>query len=340
MNIYIDEAGVFVEPPKNKCAISCIGALILPENKERIIFSKFEALKNKWGFKNSEVKGSQLNESQINCVIEILQKYNVVFEVIAIDMNIQNDDDITAHKIERAKKMVDMITEEFNPILVQNLYKTKKEIEKLPNQLYVQVSLTIELLIKILQKSTLYYSLRLPKELEFFNWLIDAKNLTITTSEKLWSSLILPIAQSTSLKKPLISIKEGDYSYYRKSRNVQEIPNYLKEYIGDKKPEEFTEINSIFQDNLKFEDSKNNLGLQLADILTTNIRRSMNGNLQYEGWKKFGSIMVIGENQTITLMDMNEGCDFSRYEIDPPYFEVISHIDKTSKNMFNKEKMK
>jgi len=41
MNIYIDEAGVFVKPAQNKCAISTVGALIIPEKKEKIIFAKF-----------------------------------------------------------------------------------------------------------------------------------------------------------------------------------------------------------------------------------------------------------------------------------------------------------
>ena len=88
MNIYIDEAGVFVKPSQNKCAISAVGALIIPEKKEKIIFSKFEALKNKWGFNGTEVKGSQLNEFQVNSVIKMLEKYSVMFEVVAIDMNI------------------------------------------------------------------------------------------------------------------------------------------------------------------------------------------------------------------------------------------------------------
>lgn len=34
----------------------------------------------------------------------MLQKYNVMFEVVAIDMNIQNNDNITDHKLDRAQK--------------------------------------------------------------------------------------------------------------------------------------------------------------------------------------------------------------------------------------------
>jgi len=275
MNIYIDEAGVFVKPTQNKCAISAVGALIIPEKKEKIIFSKFEALKNKWGFNDTEVKGSQLNESQINSVIEILEKYNVMFEVVAIDMNIQSEDGMTTHKLDRAQKMISCITDEFNETLIKNLYKTKEEIKSLPNQLYVQASLTIELLIQVFQKTMLNYSLRKPKELEFFKWIVDAKNLNITTSEKVWKTLILPQAQSRSFDEPLIMLKEGDYSHYYKNRKSGDIPN------------NFTELNSVYSD-IKFEDSKNYLGVQLADILVTSIRRSMNGNLQKEGWGNYG----------------------------------------------------
>jgi len=46
MNIYIDEAGIFLKPKENKCAISTVGALVIPENKTNIIFSKFESINN------------------------------------------------------------------------------------------------------------------------------------------------------------------------------------------------------------------------------------------------------------------------------------------------------
>lgn len=334
MNIYIDEAGIFVKPNENKCAISTVGALILPENKTKIIFSKFEGLKNKWGFKGKEVKGSKLNESQISSVIEILKNYNVMFEIVAIDMNIQNDDSITSHKLDRAQKMISCITDEFNEILIENLHKTKKEIESLPNQLYVQVSLTIELLIQVFQKTMLNYSLRKPKELELFKWIVDAKSSDLTISEKIWKTLILPLAQSRSFNEPLLMIKEGDYTYYYKNRKSGNIPNYLSEHVEDKDPNNFTELNSVYSD-IKFTDSCNNLGVQLADILTTSIRRSMNGNLQKKGWQNFGNIMVKGKKQSITLMNMDENSSFEKYEIEPPYFDVISHLDRTAKTIYN-----
>jgi len=334
MNIYIDEAGVFVKPSQNKSAISAVGALILSEKKEKIIFSKFEALKTKWGFKDKEAKGSKLSESQVASVIDILEKYNVMFEIVAIDMNIQNDDGVTVHKLDIANKMISCITDEFNETLIKNLHNTKEEIESLPNQLYIQVSLTIELLIQVFQKTMLNYSLRKPKELEFFKWIVDAKNLNITTSEKIWKTLVLPLAQSRSFEEPVLMIKEGDYSHYYKNRKSGDIPNYLSEHVKDKDPNNFTELNSVYSD-IKFEDSKNNLGVQLADILITSMRRSMNGNLQKKGWENFRKIIVMGQKQSITLLNMDEESNFEKYENDPSYFEVIAYLDKTSKTIFN-----
>jgi hypothetical protein len=41
-----------------------------------------------------------------------------------------------------------------------------------------------------------------------------------------------------------------------------------------------------------FEDSKNSLGLQLADMLSAILRRALNNKLQYEGWKNFGKLLI------------------------------------------------
>jgi len=173
----------------------------------------------------------------------------------------------------------------------------------------------------------LNYSLRKPKELESFKWIVDAKNSNITTAERIWKTLVLPLAQSRSFNEPLLMIKEGNYSYYYKNRKSGNIPNYLSEHVQDKDPNNFTELNSVYSD-IKFVDSKNNIGVQLADILITSIRRSMNGNLQKKGWKNFGNIIVMGTKQSITLLNMGIDSNFKKYETDPPYFEVITHLTK------------
>jgi hypothetical protein len=48
----------------------------------------------------------------------------------------------------------------------------------------------------------------------------------------------------------------------------------------------------ILKDQLKFENSRDSLGLQLADMLATILRRALNNRLQYSGWKDFGGLLV------------------------------------------------
>ena len=336
MHIFIDEAGAFIKPKEMKANISAVGALIIPENAIDSIFQDFLLLKKKWGNKDDEIKGSRLNEEQIAEVIASVSKYDVMFEVVAIDMLTQDDQLITQHKMNQAHMMVHRITEKFNPILVENLHKTKQEIETLPNQLYIQAMLTIELLMIILQKSTLYYSQRIPSTLANFHWSVDAKNEKITTYEKIWSSLILPISQSVFIREPIMFLKEGDYSYFNETRKITEIPKYLREFTTDNNPDNYFDPKNIFSKNIKFERSHNNLGVQLADILITSLRRSMNGNLQYHGWCNFGKLMVQSEDQTVHLMDLSNTHNSFKHREKPIYYDVISHVERTRKNMLKK----
>lgn len=333
MHIFIDEAGAFIKPKENKSNVSAVGALIIPENYIDSIFDDFLTLKEKWGNRNDEIKGSKLNEEQISEVIQVLSHYDVMFEIAAIDMLTQDDHSITQHKMNQAYMIIKNITENFNPLLIDNLHKTKQDIENLPNQLYIQAILTIELLTIILQKSTLYYSQRIPASLANFFWSVDAKNEKITTYEKLWKSLILPISQTKFLQNPIVFLKEGDYSHFNNTRKILEIPEYLNEIVHDKNPDNYFDPKNIFSKSITFEHSHNNLGLQLVDILITAFRRSMNGNLQYDGWNQFGKIMVQSLGQTVALLDLSNTHMSYKHKSKPPYYDIIQHIENTRKNI-------
>ena len=76
--------------------------------------------------------------------------------------------------------------------------------------------------------------------------------------------------------------------------------------------------------------------MQLADILITSLRRSMNGNLQYHGWCNFGKLMVQSEDQTVHLMDLSNTHNSFKHREKPIYYDVISHVERTRKNMLKK----
>ena len=71
MNVFVDEAGIFVIPQNNKSTVSCVGALVLPESSTTEIFNCFEKLKESWGEKNG---GRIFQNDKYGCRCEINAK--------------------------------------------------------------------------------------------------------------------------------------------------------------------------------------------------------------------------------------------------------------------------
>ena len=53
-----------------------------------------------------------------------------------------------------------------------------------------------------------------------------------------------------------------------------------------------TDSRLLLTEQLQFLDSRASLGLQLADMLASILRRALNGHLQKSGWKDFGKLVV------------------------------------------------
>lgn len=341
MHIFIDESGVFtipgILPGRRKWAFSCVGALVIPGHSLNEVFTEFVELKRLWGVKAvDEIKGSKLSESQFAQFVNFLSGYDVMGEITAIDMAMQTPSGILNHKNEQALGVVKHITSEFSDTLKSSLYETQKRIEKLSSPLYLQAVCGFELVHHILRKSTLYYAQRSPKELGDFNWEIDAKQNAITEYERLWQLIVKPILQSKSFREPLIQLVEADYSYFNKyTGQYAEIPDHLRGATAHKiGPFPYVSINKLFDKNVKVERSIRSLGLQMADIFVSNIRRAMNGNLRREGWNNVGALMVRAEfdDQLIQIIDV------SRFRNLPmgnalPVSQLVTLVQRTAKPM-------
>ncbi len=339
MNIFIDEAGIFVIPKKKKWSISCVGALVIPEEITDSVLSGFEKLKEDWRVEGKEIKGSKLNESEVNSLILFLSQFDVIFQVTAIDMVTQSNSGITKHRMIQADKMTENLTAEHYQSLIDGLENVKERIQELTNQLYVQAVCTCDLMYTALQNATLYYAQRKPEELAQFNWSIDAKHQKITPYEKLWLDIVLPFLQSRSIRDPFIQLKEANYSYFEKYTEVMtQPPEYLKKAFGEETPFPCVHINDIYRKNLIFDQSHENLGLQIVDILTTSIRRAMNGHLKIHGWGKIGQLMVQSsvDSQEIKLLSLSKEKEQNYKGKKPPYWMVVPMMKKTSKSMLTK----
>lgn len=85
MHIFIDESGIFKRSSTRAWAVSCVGALTIPDEALHNVLNDFHMLKKGWGTEHVEIKGSDLNEKEIADTISLLSRYDVLFEVIGID---------------------------------------------------------------------------------------------------------------------------------------------------------------------------------------------------------------------------------------------------------------
>ncbi len=302
MRIYIDEGGNFQIVSGRDFLLSVVAALIIPAVKEASLFYELMRMRDDWGISLIEIKGRELDEAQFAQVIKIMTLHDVVLEFVAIDMAWHTESGLTAFKQLQARKVVASLTPKHQPRLVAEMEALSQVVNGIANQLFVQAYLTIELIERVVQTATLYYSQRIPEELGRFDWLIDRKDRELTAMEKLWTTLIIPVGQTRALEAPFITLREGDYSHFDRfclgigaSNRAKDVEWLEENLVFARCPGELrgiVDMKKVLQESFRFGDSKNDLGLQLADIVTSACRRAFNGNLRESGWKELGRLLV------------------------------------------------
>jgi hypothetical protein len=302
MRIFIDEAGNFVPPTSGQSSYCLVLALIIPSSSEPQLNYEFLRLRDSWPKQQIEIKGSSLDETQAAQVIDLLASFDVVVEFVSLDMEFHGKRIIDDFKSRQADEITAHVTREHYPDMVHHLARLERIIRNMPNQLFVQSEVTIQLILKVLQIATLYYVQRQPAELGDISWTVDRKNHTLTEMEETWTTLILPMSESHFMKNPHIALKGADYSHFRRYETDltadEEMARHLKwlyEVHGKKgDPTTGRVINAgrLLSEQLQFLDSQDSLGLQLADLLASILRRALNDHLQKPGWKNFGKLVI------------------------------------------------
>lgn len=258
---------------------------------------------------------------------------------IAIDMGLQTEDGILNHKNTQADKLMENITSAHRPSLAESVKEAQKQLRQMPNQLYVQTVLMIRLVATILQRASLYYVQRRPRELGRFRWVVDAKDKKVTPCEEFWKKITLPALQTISLREPICLLKGADYTSFKPFHGeMAKTPEHLRKAAGDDdRPFVYMEINKIMED-LSFENSEKENGLQLVDILCNAIQRAMNGNLQPLGWEMIGCLTVSAqlERHVIQLTNLCLGSPSVIAGGTVPYTSVVRLVDRLAKPMILK----
>ncbi len=319
MRIYIDEAGLFVVPRSGSDSFSLVLSLVVPSTTEAELFYDFLRLRDEWPVKGIEIKGSTLDESQTAQVIEVCLRHDVLVEFLAVNMTTHDQLLVENFKRGQADELMAHLTPQHKPDIVRSLKQMSDRIHKMPNQLFLQAFVTVQLLLELMPEALLYYVQRMPEELGDIAWIIDRKDRTLTQMEEMWSRLILPFSESYYAKERFHCLAGGDYSHFHKRYSSQRdnmAPEtarhmeWVREHYGVRALKEndyVVNANKLFNEQRDFKDSKDDLGLQLADILATMLRRALNGNLQEAGWKDFGGLIVRRRDIGSYFMQMGRG---------------------------------
>lgn len=294
MKIYIDESGSFSSFQKG--SISVVGALAIPDGKLEKLQKKYHKIRVRLPKENGEVKGRLLNEDQINEVIELLAKNEVLFEVSALDLGVHTEDGVKSYKRKHGEGMLARVSL-FNESVQEEVRKASQEVLDTPVQLYLQALTTFELLHRLIGHMTLYYSQRRPHELGSIAWIVDGKDPKKVTKWETWCSSYARGALATmSIKRPSPHFEGGDYSFFDKSYGTED----------EKGPG--TDLKLLLKD-ISFV-SEPICGLEFIDILSNAVRRALTGNLKEDGWQHIRRLMVHrNESPYIQFIMFSEGSD-------------------------------
>jgi hypothetical protein len=311
MHIYIDEAGNFVIPTTRNNYVSCVVALIIPSAKRQHLFDWYLQLRTSWGSKAKEIKGSAMTEQQIAKVISILGKYEVIAEVFAIDGTAQSEEAITKFRRGQADRLTEHLGPEHHPDMVASMKGFQEQLRTTPNQLFAQIFLSTLLCEEVIRIGTLYWSQRVPQELGQFSWIIDAKDRSITQTEDMWRTLLMPFLETRGASRPLglVNHPNFDYSYLEKLAADPNDPKWQSHYawmkevhdMPEDKPVEAMDMRGLFGD-MTFANSEDEVGLQLADVVASAFHRACKGTLQKQRWKDLGSLFILRREAVVHLV--------------------------------------
>jgi hypothetical protein len=316
VRIYIDEAGNFVVPADGQSLYSLVLALVIPGSIENELFQEFLRLRDSWPNNAVEIKGSKLDEAQAAQLIELVAGYDVFVKFVAVDAATHDDSVVGPFKARQADSITANVTPEHHPPIAAQLRGLADAIRPMPNQLFVQAFLVIDLVLKVIEESTLYYVQRQPEELGSIGWIIDQKNRTITEMEGTWSTIILPMSESHFARSPLLTLKGADYSHFDARYGIDPGDDEMKRHIewtreayGIRDDERPPGLNAglLLSEQREFADSASSLGLQLADMLATILRRALNNRLQPNGWKDFGRLLIQDRSTPILQLGPPDG---------------------------------
>lgn len=270
---YIDEAGTFVSKGASKnswCTVACYSH---PEFEKRKLAELLKKLKLQAGFTyDSEVKLKNISENSYIRFLEDLSQLNGALFCVATDSNFNSIDKINSHKDSTTKSILRGQNEMKYDGGREGMKILYKQLNGLPEQLYVQFHCQSILLSSFMDRGIAFYIQRYPNSLRNFRWRYDAKDLLkITNFEDSFQKFVPALLQAYSIKNPSVLLDWCDYSPMK--RYICDTPDYLVESVPELEGQGGFDIQKIVRDDIQFINSKSSSGIQVVDLLASGLRR-------------------------------------------------------------------
>jgi len=330
VNIFIDESGSFVSAPTRE-SWNCVVAYMSPEIDRKSARGILTRLKRDSGVSSSdEIKLKNVSEDKYFEFLGELTRLNGIMHAVATDAGINDHSAVAPHQKEQVNKITKHIPVMKFPEGKKAVQSLADQVSGLSPQLYVQMICQVLLLAEVVLGGVLYFVQRFPRSLGSFRWRIDQKNSTKTEFEDAFGKIAPPLLQTISLTDSLPMLEGADYSAFSHFDYPKgEEPTYLKDTYGIDVEPGGLNIGKLIRENIRFEDSKSNQGVQIADLLASGMRRCLRqgfkrndrtaellGKLMVQGMKNRDSHLLVsfGDNDSsvsspvsklVRIMDRN-----------------------------------
>lgn len=277
MLIAIDESGTFV-PSAQSGSWCVVAAYTFAERRKTAALKALLSLKKKYHRSTrQEAKLRDIKESDYFAFLTELMGAGGVLFAAATDTSLTMSSEIRAHRAAQAQN----IRANVHRMRFDEGKRAAEEladgIDGLSTQLYAQLMCQTSVLSAVLKRAILYFVQRDPVTLRRFIWRIDQKNTTKTSFENVFEHIAPGLLQSRSFREPFYFLEGADYSHFSPYEfSEDEFPNFLVEEFGYM-PQPTVNIGKLLRKDMQFPDSRDDLSIQIADLLASGIRRCLRG---------------------------------------------------------------
>lgn len=297
MYVYIDESGSFV-PTRRRGSWNCVAAYVSPENETPDLANALAVLRQESGISSSseELKLRRVPERCYFAFLGALVPLQGVVFAAASDAGFQSEGEIRAHQRIQADKIEEHKDKMRFSSAREGLNEFAEQIRTISPQLYVQLYCHAYLVFSVINRGISYLAQRCPEQLGAVRWRIDQKDASDNVFEDSYLKLLLPLLQSMSLEMPSIMIRGVDYSHFSRFEYAEgEAPTYLSDvYRIETDHDPGINLGKLLREDFRFEDSRDNEGIQVADLVNSGFRRCLRGGFSNNrrAARLLGSLLV------------------------------------------------